>query len=115
MYHKIRNTLAGLALSAAFLVGGLLLSEPLPAEAAPAQAASPMHDGRTAAIALARLALVQLEAEIAAESSELQSSATATASDDSAANPASPPARRRVQVSMPYYSFGALLPRRQES
>ena len=31
MYHKIKNTLAGLGFVAAFVAGGLLFSEPVPA------------------------------------------------------------------------------------
>lgn len=38
MYHKIKNTLAGLGFVAAFVAGGLLFSEPVPA----ARGAAPM-------------------------------------------------------------------------
>lgn len=106
MYHKIKNTLAGLTFVAAFVAGGLLLSDPLPAAAAPAPAmlAADSQDvlvARAVAIVLLaaghELAVRDDEAERAERARKLRSS------------------RLRLELGMPYYSFGAMLPRRGES
>ena len=83
MYHKVKNTLAGLGMVALFVAGGLLFSEPVPAGANRAPTALP------AVQAQADEALVLV---LARTRSQL-----------------------RLQSGMPYYSFGALIPRRQES
>jgi len=43
MYHKIKNTLAGLGMVAVFLAGGLFFSEPVPATGEPADAPAPIQ------------------------------------------------------------------------
>jgi hypothetical protein len=61
MYHKVKNTLAGLGFVAAFVAGGLLFSEPVPARggnALPVQAPAPSaHAEAALALALVRTRL----------------------------------------------------------
>lgn len=109
MYHKVKNTLVGLSIVAAFMVGGLLLGEPVPAQ--------PEHTQRAPApeAALA-VAMLQVAAAIAATESapaaaQLDSAALRAARDARA----KASARLRLELGMPYYSFGAMLPRRRES
>ena len=104
MYHKVKNTLAGLGMVAVFIAGGLFFSEPVPAETAPrvpVPAVAAQDPELALAIALVRTALTVAEHEmLAAQAAERR-------------------ARRgsqlRLQSGMPYYSFGAMLPRRGES
>jgi hypothetical protein len=83
MYHKVKNTLAGLSMVALFIGGGLLFSEPV--------AGGPARDLAPAA-APARADGEQLLVVLARAGSQV-----------------------RLQAGIPYYSFGALIPRRQES
>ena len=61
MYHKVKNTLAGLGFVAAFVAGGLLFSEPVPARGGtqlPVQVpAAAAHAEATLAMALVRTRL----------------------------------------------------------
>jgi hypothetical protein len=61
MYHKIKNTLAGLGFVAAFVAGGLLFSEPVPASRGiapiPAPAAATAEAETALAMALVRTRL----------------------------------------------------------
>lgn len=84
MYHKAKNTLAGLGMVALFVAGGLLFSEPVPAEGPAQVVPAPAVEAEAADRALALV--------LARTGSQL-----------------------RLQSGMPYYSFGALIPRRQES
>ena len=85
MYHKVKNTLAGLGMVALFVAGGLFFSEPVPAGSTPVAPASlPAVQARVADQALV-LVLARTRSQL------------------------------RLQAGMPYYSFGALLPRREES
>lgn len=104
MYHKMKNTLAGLGFVAAFVAGGLLFADPVPGAAPHANPLpAPTTEAPESALAMAimRTALSVAQQEILA------------------AQAAQRRARRgsqlRLQAGMPYYSFGALLPRRQES
>lgn len=83
MYHKVKNTLAGLGMAALFVAGGLFFSEPVPARPEGGQVA-PALQAEAAEKALA-VVLVRTGSQL------------------------------RLQSGMPYYSFGALIPRRQES
>ena len=84
MYHKVKNTLAGLGMVALFVAGGLLFSEPVPAggpaQFVPAPAVQADAADKALVVVLARTG-----------------------------------SQLRLQTGMPYYSFGALIPRRQES
>ena len=84
MYHKAKNTLAGLGMVALFVAGGLLFSEPVPAggpaQFVPAPAVQADAADKALVVVLARTG-----------------------------------SQLRLQTGMPYYSFGALIPRRQES
>lgn len=106
MYHKVKNTLAGLAMSAAFMLGGMLLSEPVPAEMArPAAAAETQEAALAQAVLLAAVSLA---------TNADSRPATQTVADEAAAR-ARTKSRLRLELGMPYYSFGAMLPRRGES
>ena len=84
MYHKVKNTLAGLGMAALFVAGGLFFSEPVPARPDGGQAAPAPIQAEATEKALV-VALVRTGSQL------------------------------RLQAGMPYYSFGALIPRRQES
>lgn len=131
MNRKLRNTFAGITVSAALLVLGLVVAQPRPAQSGPmagAQAASVRHassgDMDPAAIARLRgLAVQAAEAQaLADDASDLGAriaaaleapsadgvapSATAEPTDDSAARPAKRRARAtRQTLVMPYFSF----------
>ena len=82
MYHKLKNTLAGLGMVAIFVAGGLFFSEPVPASR------NPGH-------------LPALQAQAADKALVLVLARTRS--------------QLHLQAGMPYYAFGALMPRRQES
>jgi hypothetical protein len=108
MYHKMKNTLAGLGIVAAFFTGGLLMSEPVPAEVA-----APQIEAPEAALALAVV-------KLALDLSQSQALSTVQAEAAEAAHKAKAEARQRasrvrLELGMPYYSFGTALPRRRES
>jgi hypothetical protein len=120
MYHKIRSTLTALGLSLGVITASVLFSGPIqavPNAITPAIALTPEQAEK-------RLALAILDAAIsvAAAGITLQ---TASANADPREQPASPrpdtaePVTSRtglrLQLGMPYYSFGAILPRRRES
>jgi hypothetical protein len=118
MYHKVKNTLAGLGMVVAFVTGGLFFSEPVPAENVRPMGPTVSSDHQEAALALAlvKAAVVIAQAELAEEMAESDATVEAI---EAAIEPAAAATRRgsqlRMQVGMPYYSFGALLPRRRES
>jgi hypothetical protein len=108
MYHKMKNTLAGLGIVAAFFTGGLLMSEPVPAEVV-----APRAEASEAALAVAVL-------KLALDLSQAQALSTVQAEASEAAHKARTEARQRasrvrLELGMPYYSFGTVLPRRRES
>ena len=111
MYHKMKSTLAGLSFVVAFIAGGMLLSEPVPAKptAAPLSA-----EAQEAAIALAavKAAIRIAEAGLAAQAAHEAEAQAAEAARHAAKRL---PSRSRLELSMPFYSFGAILPRRRES
>lgn len=111
MYHKVRNTLTGLAIVFAIFSGGVLLSEPVPAK----PVAQPMS--AEAQQAAATLALIQAAVNIAQAGLAAQAAEEAEAKATEAARHAPPrsPSRLRLELGMPFYSFGAVLPRRRES
>ena len=107
MYHKIKSTLAGLGMVAAFVAAGLTLGEPVAhAQAAPL----PGHavDSNAAAAAIVLKAVLAVAAAEAAETAAREA-ALLQQQDRARAS------RLRLQLGMPYYSFGAVLPRRGES
>jgi hypothetical protein len=111
MYHKMKNTLMGLAAVAAFVVGGVLFSEPAPAGIAqtPRSAESSQLE---LAFAVATLAMNLARAEAVADAASgdaLQAAQRARAEAKARAT------RVKLELGMPYYSFGAVLPRRAES
>lgn len=108
MYHKVRNTLASLGLVLAVFTGGILLSEPLPTQAARAPELSTEAQQVQAAFALVQAALALAQAAHAAEASTEQVAEPRHA-------PQRDPSRLKLELGMPYYSFGTLLPRRRES
>jgi hypothetical protein len=117
MYHKVKNTLAGLGMVVAFVTGGLFFSEPVPAENVRPMGPTVSSDQEAAlALALVKAAVVIAQAGLAEEMAESDATVEAI---EAAIEPAAAATRRgsqlRMQVGMPYYSFGALLPRRRES
>ena len=61
MYHKVKNTLAGLGFVAAFIAGGLLFSEPVPARGGNAL---PVHVPAATAQAEARVAVAMVRSRL---------------------------------------------------
>lgn len=110
MYHKVKNTLVGLSMVAAFMVGGLVLGEPV-TPAQPTQARDAMPAEIAVAIGLLQIAAAIAAAESAPAGNELDEAALRAARDARA----KASARLRLELGMPYYSFGAMLPRRGES
>jgi hypothetical protein len=110
MYHKVKNTLVGLSMVAAFMVGGAVLGEPVPT-VPPAQARSAAAPEVAFAIALLQVAAAVVAAESAPAAAQLDDAALRAARDARA----KASARLRLELGMPYYSFGAMLPRRRES
>lgn len=108
MYHKIKSTLAGLGMVAAFLAAGLTLGEPV-ARAQPVPAAAiGAHDEAHAIVLKTVLAVAAAEAaKAAAREAEL--------TQDPGPQLRARASRLRLELGMPYYSFGAVLPRRGES
>jgi hypothetical protein len=106
MYLKMKNTLAGLSMVAAFMLGSVLISEPVPAEASRPQATT-QTEPLDLALAVMRHALTTAEAEARAQAEDTAEQAKSAARARSA--------RVRLELGMPYYSFGAMLPRRRES
>jgi hypothetical protein len=107
MYHKVKNTLVGLSMVAAFMVGGAVLGEPVPsAQPAPARSTEV-----AIAIALLQVAAAIATADSAPAAAQLDDAALRAARDARA----KASARLRLELGMPYYSFGAMLPRRGES
>lgn len=115
MYHKVKNTLIGLGAVAAIILGGALFSEPVPAKTADARLSTEiMHTEVAFSIAQAAVSIAQ-----AAVMAELAADAT-TARAEKEREPERKPetkssSRLRLELGMPYYSFGAVLPRRRES
>ena len=110
MYHKAKNTLTGIVAAAAFLVGGALFSDPAPAEIA--QPARVVEDAEAElALAVVRLALQVAKAELVSEARGEAIQAAQRASAESRARAS----RVKLELGMPYYSFGTALPRRAES
>lgn len=114
MYHKVKNTLVGLSAVAAIIAGGALVSEPVPAKTVDARySTETVHTEVAFAIAQAAVSIAQ-----AAVMAELAADATANAEKER--EPERKPetkssSRLRLELGMPYYSFGAVLPRRRES
>lgn len=115
MYYKVKNTLVGLGAVAAIILGGALVSEPVPAKTADSRLSTEtVHTEVAFAIAQAAVSIAQ-----AAVMAELAADAT-TARTEKAPEPERKPetrssSRLRLELGMPYYSFGAVLPRRRES
>ena len=109
MYHKIKSTLAGLGMVAAFLAAGLTLGEPVARAQPPVPAASVgTHDDAHAIVLKTVLAVAAAEAaRAAAREAEL--------TQDPGPQLRARASRLRLELGMPYYSFGAVLPRRGES
>jgi hypothetical protein len=110
MYHKVKNTLVGLSMVAAFMVGGLVLGEPV-TPPQPIQAHSAMSPEVAVAVGLLQIVAAIAAAESAPATTELDDAALRAARDARARASA----RLRLELGMPYYSFGAMLPRRGES
>lgn len=116
MYHKVKNTLVGLGAVAAIILGGALVSEPVPAKTADAGLSTEtMHTEVAFAITQTAVSIAH-----AAVMAELAADATTTARTEKAPEPERKPetkssSRLRLELGMPYYSFGAVLPRRRES
>jgi hypothetical protein len=112
MYHKVKNTLAGLSMVLAFIVGGVALGEPVqPRQAAPQEFhATPATAETAVAIALLQVA-VAVAASEAVQAADGADELAKRAGQLSRARAA----KLRLELGMPYYSFGAMLPRRGES
>lgn len=116
MYHKVKNTLVGLGAVAAIFGGGALVGEPVPAKTMDSSLSTEaMHAAVAFAIAQAAVSIAQ--AEVMAE---LAADAATPARAEKEREPEPKPetnssSRLRLELSMPYYSFGAVLPRRRES
>lgn len=94
MYHKTRNTLMSLAIASMALASVALLGEPVSATAPPATA-TPSDEST-------QVEFAQLDTdipEVEATTSEHRADRARTSS------------RLRLELGMPYYSFGAVLPR----
>ncbi len=116
MYHKVKNTLVGLGAVAAIIAGSALVSEPVPAKTVDARfSTETVHTEVAFAIAQAAVSIAQ-----AAVMADLAADATTTASTEKQREPERKPetkssSRLRLELGMPYYSFGTVLPRRRES
>jgi hypothetical protein len=119
MYHKIKSTVAGLGMAAAFFAASLMLQSPLkPATAAQPSQAQPERrmDAQELAIrGLTLIALSVIENELGAQPTEQADPAVPVTSEAPAASLSGAASRLRAQLGMPYYSFGAAFPRRGES
>jgi hypothetical protein len=110
MYHKMKNTLMGLAAVATFVMGGVMFSEPTPANVA--QPAKSLEAQQVElALAVASLALSVVKAEMVAEASAEAIDAAQQAQAEAKARAS----RVKLELGMPYYSFGTALTRRAES
>ena len=107
MYHKTKSTLVGLGMVVAFMASGLFLAQPLPAKS-PIRAAHAPQVADTAILVRAVLAVTA--AEQAAQAAELAAREARRISDTRARS-----ARLRLELGMPFYSFGAMRSRHQES
>jgi hypothetical protein len=110
MYHKMKNTLMGLGAVTSFVIGGLLFSDPAPADVAQPNT-SPEAQQVELALAVASLALNLARAEIVAEAGSDAIDAAQRARAEAKARAT----RVKLELGMPYYSFDAVLPRRAES
>ena len=107
MYHKIKSTLAGLGMVAAFVAAGLTLGEPV-ADARSATRPGPVVQSEAAAAAMVLQTVLSLAA---AEAADAAAREAANVRQQHRARAS----RLRLELGMPYYSFGAVLPRRGES
>jgi hypothetical protein len=115
MYHKVKNTLAGLVVVAAFTIGGVALGEPVPAKA-PQSGLSIEASQAALALTLVHAAISLAQAEAMAEiAAEAQGTGATPESLEAPKAKSRPASRQRLELGMPYYSFGAMLPRRRES
>lgn len=110
MYHKVKNTLMGFAAVAAFVLGGVALSEPVSTEVAQPQRSLEAQQVELA-FTVARLALNLAQAEVVAEAGSEALEGAQRAQTEAKARAS----RVKLELGMPYYSFGTVLPRRTES
>ncbi len=120
MYHKVKNTLVGLGVVAAMILGGALVSEPVPAKTIGPSLALEAHQARIAAAIVEAAISIALAEGSEKSNDELSVDPAAVGHSDAQQaveqdRKAKSSSRLRLELGMPYYSFGAMLPRRRES
>jgi hypothetical protein len=116
MYHKIRNTLTALSLAMGVIVATALFSGPAPAEAmAPAPAPTSQTAEERIALAVLTAALTIAANELAHQTASAQANPPVSPTPVTRGDDVTSGSGLRLQLGMPYYSFGAILPRRGES
>lgn len=110
MYHKLKNTLMSLGLVAALFAGGFLFAEPL-APVSPQAAPAPQARELARALALVQVAVALAQANFEAT----QAGPAPVQGPTWGHRDGRAPSRPRLELGMPFYSFGTVLPRRRES